>query len=183
MLLVAVLLAMLSEPAAAGRRRVVVRRGPYHRTTVVVHTGHPIRRALPAVVVRPARVAVVVPVRAVFLAPVVWTAVAVKLPPRDRLIWEDSEVITEDEEWTDVTLGVNRRGSALYFKLDGKAQLNFAEVVFANGDVRVVDFEDKTRKSGIYSLLDFRDGREVSYVRMIARSKSDETRITLLLDR
>jgi hypothetical protein len=182
-LLIAILLAVSSEPAAARRKRVVVRHGPHHRTTVVIHTGHPIRRPLPAVIVRPARVVVAVPVRPLFLAPVVWTATAITLPPRDRLIWEDSEVITEDEDWVDVTLGVNQRGGALYFKLDGKAQLNFAEVVFGNGDVQVVDFKDKTRKSGIYSLLNFRNGREVSYVRIVARSKSDETRITLLLDR
>lgn len=181
-LLLFALLAVSSESADA-RRKVVVRRGPHHRTTIVVHRSHPIRRPLPVVVVRPARVAVVVPARPVFLAPVVWTTAVVKLPPRDRLIWEDSEIITEDEEWVDFTLNVNQRGSALYFKVKGKAELSFAEVVFRNDDVQVVDFGDKTRKSGTYRLLDFRDGREVSYVRFVARSKSDETQITLLLDR
>jgi hypothetical protein len=40
-----------------------------------------------------------------------------------------------------------------------------------------VDFDHKTAGAGIYSLLDFADGRRVSYVRMVARARTKEVRI------
>jgi hypothetical protein len=180
-LAMAIFLAAVAQPAEA-RRKVVVRHGPYRTKVVVVH-GHPIHRPLPAVVVRPARGGAFYSPRPVFLTPVDWRGDVIHRPARGRLIWEDSELIRREEGWVDVSLRVNRRGSALYFKLDGQAKINFAEVVFANGETQVVDFKEKTRRSGIYRLLDFRDNRRVSHVRMIARARSDETRITILLDR
>src|SRR5687768_1144965 len=72
---------------AGQRRRVVVRpartviRHPVHRTPVVVHRGHPLRRALPAsVVVRPARRSVVVGAPRVFLPSLVWRPTTTVLP-------------------------------------------------------------------------------------------------------
>jgi hypothetical protein len=165
-------------PAASARvRKVVVKRGP-HRTRVVVHRSWPLRRPLPVVVVRPARRAVVV-APALFLAPVVWTAAVVTLPDRDRVVWEDAETIAKDDDWTEFTLNVEDRGERLLIEVAGRAQLNFAEVVFDNGDAQVVDFDEKTHGSGVYSLLDFKDGRKVDHVRMVARAKSDEARIVL----
>lgn len=174
-------LALQSTDAAAARRVRVVHRGP-HRTTVVVHRGHPIRRALPIVVVRTPRRAVVV-APAVFLVPVAWGATVVALPERERLIWEDAETLSKADDWTDFTLNVDDRGSQLFLELVGRAQLNFAEVVFRNGDAQVVDFNEKTRGPGIYNLLDFRDGREVSHVRMVARAKSDDARVIVRMAR
>ena len=176
-----VVLGLQSVEPAFARRRVVVHRGP-NRTRVVVHRGHPIRRALPVVVVHPARRAVVV-APAVFLAPVVWTATVVALPGRDALVWEDSETLSKEEGWTDFTLNVEDRGTKLYLEIAGKAQLNFAEVVFENGDTGVVDFRENTRGPGFYSLLDFRDGRKVDHVRLVARAKSDEARIIVRMAR
>ncbi len=180
-----VILLMLWGPAeAAQRRRVVVRRAPVRRTTVVVRPGHPIRRPLPrTVVVRPARTAVVVAAPLVFLPAVVWSSAVVSLPPRDRLVWEDSETLTKDEEWVDCNFGVDRRGDALLLGIDGRAQLNFAEVTFENGNVQVVDFEDRTHPSGIYGLLDFADGRHVKTVRLLARSRTDQSTLTVYLKR
>jgi hypothetical protein len=176
LLLVLVVLALIGGSASSAfAARKVIRRGP-HRTTVVVHRGFPIRRHLPVVVVRPARVAVIVPAPRLFLAPIFWTAV-------DRLVWQDREILTKDEDWTDFTLAVNERGTALYVRLDGRAQINFAEVVFENGDAQVVDFKEKTHGDGVYRLLDFRDGRKVSHVRMVARAKSTEAKVVLFLDK
>jgi hypothetical protein len=50
----------------------------------------------------------------------------------------------------------------------GVARLRFAEVAFENGDVQVVDFEEHTRPPGLYRVLDFRDGRQVKTVRLLA---------------
>lgn len=189
LLLLAVFVAFgiqIAEPAFAGRtvvrkgprRTAVVHKGP-HRTTVVVHRNFPLRRVWPAAVVRAPRVAVRVHPR-VYLAPVVWTAAIVALPPREVLVWEDGETLHEDDEWVDFTLNADSRGTQLFAEIvKGKAQINFAEVVFENGDTQVVDFNEETRGPGIYSVLDFKDGRKVDHVRVVARARSDEARIVL----
>jgi hypothetical protein len=173
---------LLSAGASAQRRRVVVRRGPARRTTIVVRPGHPIRRALPrTVIVRPAHTTVAVGRPLVFLPAVAWRPDIVAIPPRERLLWEDSEDLTKEDEWTDLNFGVDKRGGALYLTIDGQSQLNFAEVTFENGSVQVVDFEDKERNSGAYQVLDFADGRVVKTVRVLAKSNSDESTVTLYL--
>ena len=171
----------IGEPALA-HRKVVVQRGAHGRTRVVVRTGHPIRRAMPVAVVRAPRRVVVV-TGAVFLAPVVWAAYARPLPAREMIVWEDSETISKDEGWTDFTLNVEDRGLRLFIEIVGKAQINFAEVVVENGDVQVVDFNEKTHGSGIYELFDFKDGRKVDHVRMLARAKSDEAKLILRMEK
>ena len=183
--LLAVLTFQMVEPAFAARR-VVVRRGVHRRTVVVVHRGWPLRRPLRAVVVRPARVAYrVAPV--VFLPMVVWTGVivaAASAPARDIVVWEDGETIGRDEEWTEFTLNCDARGTRLWLEVAaGRAQFDWAEVVFENGEARVVDFRERTHGPGLYSLLDFRDGRRVDHVRLVARAKSSETKIVLRMER
>lgn len=183
-LLLVVLGLQIVEPAFA-RRRVVVRRGP-HRTTVVVHRGWPLRRPARAVIVRPARVAVRVRPGA-YLAPIIFagTIVAVtSAPARDILVWEDSESIVKDDDWTEFTLNCDSRGTKLWLDLrEGRAQLDWAEVVFENGDTQVVDFKEKTLAPGLYSLLDFRDGRKVDHARLVARAKTDEAKIALMMEK
>ena len=183
LLVVGILTLQSVSPASARLRRVVVRGGPRHaRTVVVVHRGFPLRRHLPLAYVRPARVAVLV-TPAVFLAPIVWRPAVVTLPEHDLMVWEDSETLSKDEDWTEITLTANDRGTKLYMEIVGKMQLNYAEVVFENGDTRVVDFNEKSYKPGIYSLLDFRDGRKVDHVRMVAKAKSDEAKVILRMEK
>jgi hypothetical protein len=184
-LLIALIAAMFtpSELDAQRRRRtVVVRRGPIVRTRVVIRPGHPIGRAMNrTVVVHPMRTRVVVGAPLVFLPLVVWNPLVVTLPARDRLVWQDVETIDEDEEWVDSNFGVDGRGDALYLEIDGRAKLDFAEVTFENGNVQVVDFNEKTHGKGLYRLLDFADGRRVMTVRLVAKSESEETKFTLFL--
>ncbi len=170
------------DDASAQRRRVKGARHP--RVTLAVRPGHPIRRALPpVVVVRPARRVVVVRAPLVFLPAVVWTAAVVSLPAREHLVWQDSETIESDDGWVDTNYGVDATGNALFLEVVGKADLNFAEVTFANGNVQVVDFNDKTHQTGVYKLLDFADGRQVMTVRLLAQSKSDETKFSVFLSK
>lgn len=172
----------LAEPAFAVRRTTVVR--GRHRTVVVVHRGWPLRRPMRTVVVRPAVVAVrVAPV--VFLAPVVWTGVVVRsAPARNILVWEDGETLSEDDDWTEFTLNADCRGTRLWLEVvQGRAQFDWAEVVFDNGDTRVVDMKEWTRGPGYYELLDFKDGRKVDHVRVVSRSRSDEARIVLKMEK
>ena len=184
-LVAAVVLTLLQPVDQAFARKVVVRRGGrpvVRRTTVVVHPGHPIRRALSrTVIVRPARTRIIVGAPLVFLPAVVWGATVVSMPARERLIWEDSEVINRHEDWVDSNFGVDRRGDALFLQVDGRAVLDFAEVTFENGQVQVVDFQDRVHKSGLYELLDFADGRHVKTVRLLAKSQSETTKFTVFM--
>ena len=180
--LFAILFLCVGDLSAQRRRRVVVRRAPVRRTTIVVRPGHPIRRVLPGtVVVRPARTTVVVGAPLVFLPAVVWRPTVVTLPPSERLLWEESEALAKEDEWVDCNFGVDRRGGALLLEIEGTAQLNFAEVTFDNGSVQVVDFEDHERRAGVYQILNFADGRHVKTVRVLAKSNSDETTLTVML--
>ncbi|HWN09007.1 MAG TPA: hypothetical protein VNO50_07010 [Pyrinomonadaceae bacterium] len=163
--------------------KVVVRR-PVTHTRLVVHRAHPIRRVLPnTVVVRPARRVVAVRAPLVFLPRMVWAPTVVTVPAGDRLIWQDTETIAIDDGWVDTNFGVDASGNALFLDINGRADLNFAEVTFINGNVQVVDFNEQAYGSGVYKLLDFSDGRHVKTVRMLAKSLSDETKLAVYLSK
>jgi hypothetical protein len=176
-------LAAFSPSTAEAARVRGVRRGPHGRAVVVVGPGHPIHRAMHSVVFRrPAAVVRVAPVR--FLPLVVWAPVVVTRPAAETFSWQDSEILLQDEGWAEIVFDSNQRGRRLYLEvLSGKVQFDFAEVVFENGDTQVVDFSEKTRDPGFYSLLDFADGRKVDHVRLIARAKSKESRIVLVMEK
>jgi hypothetical protein len=168
----------LATTAEAARSR-VVRRG--HRATVVVRPGFPLHRRLPLAYIRAPRVAVRVAPR-VYLPHVAFAAVAVSAPVASARAWRDSEDLDREDGWTEFTLNVDRRGSGLLLGIDkGAAQISFAEVVFENGDTQVVDFSDKVRATGTYSLLDFKDGRKVDHVRIVAKADTRTTEIALHL--
>ncbi len=152
------------------------------RTRIVVRPGHPIGRvATRTVIVRPARRMVALRGPVVFLVPVEWGMRAVRFPGRDRLAWEDSETIWRSEEWVDFDLGVDGRGDSLYLRIDGRAQVDFAEVTFENGQVQVVDFNERTQNAWTFELLDFVDGRRVQLVRMVAKAVTKEAKLILYL--
>jgi hypothetical protein len=169
---------------AQRRRAVVVRRPPVRPARLVVHARHPLRRALPpTVVVRPARRVVTVGAPLVFLPSVAWTPAVAPLPAGERLVWQDSEQINRDEGWVDSNFGVDSSGHALFLDINGETRLNFAEVTFANGQVQVIDFNERAHRTGIYRLLDFADGRHVKTVRILAKSESDESNLTVYLSK
>ena len=66
---------------------------------------------------------------------------------------------------------------------EGQAQFDWAEVVFANGESQVVDFSERTYGDGLYSLLEFRDGRRVDHVRLVARAASPDVRVILKMQK
>src|SRR5256714_15267102 len=95
-------LLLTATGSMAQRRRAVVVRPARHpiaaRHALIVRTGHPIRRLLPReVVVRAARRAVLVRAPLRYLPGLTWRAVLVSLPPRERIVWQDTETITRDE--------------------------------------------------------------------------------------
>lgn len=171
-----VLLALASAPLAEAARVRVRVRTP--RARITVRAGFPIRRPLPHVVVRAPRTVVRV-TPGVYLPAVVFTTAVVATPiVASALVWEDSETLEKDDDWTDFTLNVDNRGRALYLEVkQGRAQVNFAEVVFENGEAQVVDFDEAKLDPGLYQVLDFKDGRKVDHVRIVARAKSDEVKL------
>jgi len=176
---IALLSTLILTTAAEAARVKVVRKGPRGRTKVTVRTGFPIRRTLPTVVVRPAPIVRVAP--RVYLSPLAFAAVvAVSIPANQA--WRGSEELEREDGWTDFTMNVDRRGTALFLQIDrGAAQISFAEVVFENGEAQVVDFADGVHDRGVYQLLNFKDGRKVDHVRVIAKASTKETEITLHL--
>jgi hypothetical protein len=186
----AIVITMLApEESIAQRRRVVVApragvRHPVVRTRLIVHPHHPIRRVLPSsVIVRPAHRAVVVGAPLVFLPALAWAPSIVPLPSSERLVWQDSEVIERDEGWVDTNFGIDSPGNALFLDVNGKANFNFAEVTFANGNVQVVDFNEHSHANGIYKLLDFPNGRHVKTVRILAKSETENTKLVVYLSK
>ena len=142
---IAVLLGVLATQAVAAAlaAKTVVQSSPSKtavltasggkRTRVVVHRSFPIRRTWPVVVVRPTRVAIVRP--AVFIAPVLWRPVVVGVPSYKQVVWARSETLRRAESWTEFTVPCGRRGDSMFMMIDGKAQFEFAEIVFGNGEV------------------------------------------------
>ena len=146
------------------------------RARVVVHRSFPVRRAWPAVIVRPSRVAIIRP--AVFIAPILWRPVVVGVPSHKRVVWTGHETLRRGENWVEFNVPCGRRGDSMFMVIDGKAQLEFAEVVFGNGDALVVDFRTVAFSSGHYALVNFTDGRQVDHVRVVGRSLAPTTSLT-----
>lgn len=151
------------------------------RVGIRIGAGHPLARPGRTVIVRSRPAPVVVRAPIVYAAPIVWTRRVVTLPARDRLLWEDSEVIHRREDWVDSTLNVNNRGNALYLNIEGRSHLDFAEIHFDNGQVQVVDFRNGDVESGTFLLLDFANGRHVNAVRLIAKSQTPRSKLTVYL--
>jgi hypothetical protein len=151
------------------------------RVNVNLGVGHPLRRPGRTVIVHrapPAGYAA----RVQYAPPVVWAnRNVVNFGRRDRMIFEDRETIRRRDDWVDTYFNVNNRGEALYFRVNGRAQIDFAEVTFRNGQTQVVDFNEAPIGNGTYTLLDFRDGRQVEGVRMVARSQAPQSTIAVLM--
>ena len=183
-LLIALLGLQTAAPAFAARRE--AKRPRPHRTTVVVHRDWPLRRPARVVVVRPARVTVHV-TPSVYLAPILFAGIliaAAHAPEHDMLVWEDSETLYKSDDWTEFTLNCDTRGKRLWLEVEsGRIQTDWAEVVFEDGDTQVVDFAARTQAPGLYRLLDFRDGRRIDHVRMVARARTTEARVTLRIEK
>jgi hypothetical protein len=149
------------------------------RVNIRLGAGHPLPRPSRVVVVRPSRV--VVAPRLVYAPPVRWQRATIVLPARERLTWQDTDTIHRREEWVDTHLSVNERGDRLLLQVQGRVQVDFAEVHFENGQVRVVDFGETRLATGVHPLLDFPDGRKVDSVRVIARSLTGQAKLTAIL--
>ena len=183
---VALFVLLAATGSMAQRRRAVVVHPARHpvaaRHALVVRTGHPIHRLLPReVVVRSARRTVLVRAPLRYLPALTWRAAFVTLPARERIVWQDTETITRDEEWVDTNYGVDGNGNTLFLDLNGKAQLNFAEVTYANGNVQVVDFNEQSFSSGTYTLVDLGAGEHIMTVRILAKSETDDTKLAVYL--
>ncbi len=171
-------LSLAASPSAVRRVR--------RRAVVVVHKGFPVVRPLRPVVVHP----IVRPYRVaprVFLPLAVWfgTAVAATaIPARQLIVWEDGENLLDEEGWTEFTLNCENTGTKLWLEIvKGRVRFDWAEIVFGNGEARVVDMKEFVRDPGTYLLLDFVGDREVDHVRVVARAETAEARVVLKIQK
>jgi hypothetical protein len=171
----------LALTASSGQKR----RRP-RRTVVIVHRGFPIVRPLRHVIVHP----IIRPYRVaprIFLPMAFWTGFAVAVtavPAPHFIVWEDGENILAQEGWTEFTLNCENTGTKLWLEIvKGRIRLDWAEVVFGNGEAQVVDMKEYVRDVGTYLLLDFANGREVDHVRMVAQAESPEARLVLKIQK
>jgi hypothetical protein len=172
----------LAATASSGMDRRVVRR----RTVVVVHRGFPVVRPLRHVIVHP----IIRPYRIaprIFLPLAFWTGVAVTsaaVPAPHFMVWEDGESLLAQEGWTEFTLNCENTGTKLWLEIvKGRVRLDWAEVVFGNGEAQVMDMKEYIRDPGTYLLLDFANGREVDHVRMVAQAETPEARLVLKIQK
>lgn len=177
-----VLLGILTMAAAgtsmAGQRRRHVRR------TVVVHRGFPLRRPLRVVYVRP----LVRPYRLqprVFLPLVLWAGTtSPAIYERGLIVWEDSQTLMEEEDWSEVGFLCDNTGRKLWLEVaSGEVRFDWAEVVFENGEAQVVEMKEFARGPGLYPLLDFPGVRKVDHVRLVAMAESPEARVVLKIQK
>ena len=194
LLLMVALGVSLAAPVFAGRTVVhkkgrhgttVVKKGP-HRTTVVVHKGWPLTRPARVVVVHPVRGTVRVRTvhyfSSVLFVPHV-VAVA-SFPAQERIVWEESDKLVRGDDWTELTLNCDGRGTKLWLEVaGGSAQFDWAEVVYTNGDAQVVDFSERTLRASLYSLHDVPAGMRVDHVRLVARAKTDFAAVYLRMQK
>lgn len=119
----------------------------------------------------------------VHLAPVTFRAVVVTTPPpAERRVWTDAETLQRRDGWTDFTMNVDRRGDRMLLEIDrGAARIDKVELVFDNGDAQAVNFNNAVHGTGLYSLIEFRDGRKIDHVRVIAKADTKESVIRLHL--
>ena len=54
--------------------------------------------------------------------------------------------------------------------------------MFDNGDALVVDMSNRERGPGYFDLLEFREGRRVDHVRVVARARTPEARVVLKME-
>jgi len=72
-------------------------------------------------------------------------------------------------------------GTCAGFHLGGDLRCLGPEVVFENGEAQVIDFNDSTHRKGLYSLLDFKDGRKVDHIRFVAKADTEDATIRVHL--
>jgi hypothetical protein len=120
-----------------------------------------------------------------FLPLFTWVGVmSTVAPARDLYVWEDGETLLGENDWTEFTLNCENRGAKLWLEVaSGKAQFDWAEVVFENGETQVVEMQNFIRDPGHYPLLDFANGRMVDHVRLVARAETPEARVILRMQK
>jgi hypothetical protein len=154
---------------------------PAPRAPVEVHHGFPIRRA-PVPVFRPYRRHFHVYPR-VFLPLVIWPGVVVVEPPPETVVWAESDTLLRADGWSELAFGVPSSGRQLMLDLEGRTELDFAEVIYADGSTQVVDFARAVRPAGGYVLADLDPGRAIDHLRLVGRATDERVRVRVRLVR
>ena len=167
---------------SAADARHVVRTTAQRRTMVELREGWPLSRPARSVLVHAPRSEVSASTAPFLPAASFGGAVvsAAATPSRDLVAWEDGETLSRGEDWTQFTLAADAQGKHMMLEIPaGKVQFDWAELVFDKGETQVVDFGERTCAPGLYSMADFGEGRKLDHVRIVARSRTGEAKVTL----
>lgn len=85
--------------------------------------------------------------------------------------------------WQHIGFEVRDKGHGVYLDIQGRMQLRTAEVVFEGGELSRYDLAYARRDNGIFELKDFGVERNVLSVRMLVRSVSDRSTVTVRMGR
>ena len=104
-------------------------------------------------------------------------------PSRDRSRRSISERLDADLGWQQVNFESNAHASELYLDvLQGRVQLDRAEIVFRNGQHVTIDLNNRMRDRGRVQLARFDNVRNIDRVIVTARAKTENARIGLWRD-
>lgn len=94
---------------------------------------------------------------------------------------QDHQRLEASRGWQTIGFATHVTASGCFIRLDGRAEFDRAEVVFADGDLRALELGGARRGKGIYELATWEEPRDIVCVRLRARARSDEARFALLL--
>ena len=94
---------------------------------------------------------------------------------------QDHQRLEASRGWQTIGFATQVTASGCFIRLDGRAEFDRAEVVFADGDLRELELQGARRGKGVYELTTWDESRSIVCVRLRARACSDEARVSLLL--
>lgn len=94
---------------------------------------------------------------------------------------QDHQRLEASHGWQTIGFATHVTTSGCFIRVEGEAEFERAEVVFADGDLRALELQGARRGKGVYELATWEEPRDIVCVRLRARARSGEARFALLL--
>jgi hypothetical protein len=98
-----------------------------------------------------------------------WPGPVVAAPWPGDVTWQDSQRLDDPMMWAETDFDVNGSGENLVLAVDGDVALDWAQIVFSDGETEVVDFRNSRTSTGSYGLWNWGENRQVDHIRVMAR--------------
>lgn len=125
-----------------------------------------------------------------WLGPIDWATpiytpeplVQVNVHPATPVVWQNKYVLNNSAGWAGLMMPVDQSGHELVLNVqNGETQISALEVYFNNGQVEQINLQDQSFGNGTYSLVNFGGQRYVNSIKLVARSQSPQTNLTVRL--